>query len=164
MALGNSSTSPEGLVPQVENATYHSTKLEKSTLKFLALATSQKLLTEVPTCSILALPTMFGRWPIGLENVFLPVQVLTHFSSLLWGPWGAALPLCAWAQASPWLGKAARGRSSWIHQQPCRRANWASVWSGGHSEPHPPRSSWLAPGGDGAYALHILSCDFIAPI
>lgn len=61
MALGNSSTSPEGLVPQVENATYHSTKLEKSTLKFLALATSQKLLTEVPTCSILALPTMFGR-------------------------------------------------------------------------------------------------------
>lgn len=61
MTLGNSSTSPEGLVPQVENATYHSTKLEKSTLKYLALATSQKLLTEVPTCSILALPTMFGR-------------------------------------------------------------------------------------------------------
>lgn len=78
-----------------------------------------------------------------------------HLSCLLSGPQGAALSLCAWARASPQLCEAAGGRSSWIHQQPCRRANRASVWSGGHPQPHPPSSSWLAPGGDRAYApLH----------
>lgn len=100
--------------------------------------------------------------------MFFPDQVL--FSRLPSGPQGAALPLCAWARASPRLCKAARGRSSWIHQQPCRRANRASVWSGGHSQPHPPSSSWLAPGGDRAYApLHtsypvILLPQFTLPI
>lgn len=105
-----------------------------------------------------------------LNQMNLRVPSSSNSSMILWfydslagpeSPQSCSAPLPG--LVSPWLGKTAGGRSSWIDQQPCRHANWASVWSGGHLQHHPPHSSWLAPGGGRAYDPYILILGFYYP-
>lgn len=153
-AFGNSSTSLKWTISEVTITTYCTQK----TAPWCKLLVRNFSFTCQPAMSQLYLQCFFTAVPA--KNMLFPEQVL--FSCPLCGSQGAAVPLCAWAGASLCVCSAAGGRSSWIHQQPCRHANRAGVWSGGHSQPRPPSSSWLAPGGERASALLHTPCPVIS--
>lgn len=154
-AFGNSSTSLKWAISEVAIATYCTQK----TAPWCELLLRSFSFKYQPATSHLYLQRYFTT--VGAENTLLPNQILSLACSLV--P-GELLCPCVPGHEHPCVCVcgAAGGRSSWTHQQPCRRANWASVWSGGHSQPRPPSSSWLAPGGEGAYALLHTPCPVIS--